>query len=124
VSDLPAPDSDQITVARLAGAARRHASWQEPTAAQTAAAVAELQAIAGARGDLLAEAAGLLIGFYRRTVEELRARAAARYCMAAGASPDLIPRWIEVGERRAASALRRPGQGAGRRPGDGRVQPS
>jgi hypothetical protein len=104
MSDLYAPEGDELTVARLTGAARRHAPGREPTRAETAAAVAELREIADGRADLLAEVAGLLVGFYRRTVEELKARAAAGYCIAAGADPDLIPRWIEVGRRRAAAA--------------------
>jgi len=95
---------DQLTVARLTGAAQRHAPRREPTQQETAAAVEELREIAGPRADLLAEVAGLLIGFYRGTAEEVRARAAARYCRAAGAEPDLIPRWIAEGKRRAACA--------------------
>jgi hypothetical protein len=98
------PEPDRQTVARLAGTAQLHASRREPTEAETAAAAAQLREIAGGRGDLLAEAAGLLIGFYGRTVEELRAHAAARYCIVAGADPALVPRWIEVGSRRAATA--------------------
>jgi hypothetical protein len=104
VNDRPGSEVDQQTVARLTGAARRHAHRREPSEAQVAAAVAELREMAGGRGDLLAEVAGLLIGFYRRTVEDPRARAAAGYCVAAGADQDLIPRWIEVGWNRAAAA--------------------
>jgi hypothetical protein len=98
------PEADQLTVARLTGAAGRHAPWREPTAAETAAAVEELREIAGDRGDLLAEVAGLFIGFYRETNQERKAEAAARYCVAAGANPDQIPQWIEVGRGRAALA--------------------
>lgn len=104
MSEQAARERDQLTVARLTGAAWRHASGWEPTGAQTAAAVRELRDIAGGRGDLLAEVAGLLIGYYRRTAEERKARAAAYYCMAAGAGLDLIPRWIETGCSRAAAA--------------------
>lgn len=104
MSEQAARERDQLTVARLTGAAWRHASGWEPTGAQTAAAVRELREIAGGRGDLLAEVAGLLIGYYRRTAEERKARAAAYYCMAAGAGLDLIPRWIETGCSRAAAA--------------------
>jgi hypothetical protein len=104
VTGQAARELDQLTVARLTGAAWRHASGREPTAAETAAAVRELREIAGGRGDLLAEVAGLLIGYYRRTAEELKARAAAYYCIAAGAGLDLIPRWIETGCSRAAAA--------------------
>lgn len=108
MSGQAAREIDQLTVARLTGAVWRHASGREPTRAETAAAVRELREIAGGRGDLLAEVAGLLIGYYRRTAEELRARAAAYYCIAAGAGLDLIPRWVEVGRSRAAAARRIP----------------
>jgi hypothetical protein len=104
VSEQAARERDQLTVARLTGAAWRHASGWEPTGAQADVAVRELREIADGRGDLLAEVAGLLIGYYRRTAEELKARAAAYYCIAAGAGLDLIPRWIETGCSRAAAA--------------------
>jgi hypothetical protein len=97
-------DRDQLTVARLTGTAQRHAPRRAPTGEETAAAVAELREIADGRGDLLAEAAGLLTGYYRGTAEEMRAGTAARYCRAAGADAGLIPRWTAEGERRAAVA--------------------
>jgi hypothetical protein len=99
-----ARELDQLTVARLTGTAWGLAPRREPTAGETAVAVRELREIAAGRGDLLAEVAGLLIGYYRRTPEEPRARAAAYYCMTAGAGLELIPRWIEVGCSRAAAA--------------------
>ena len=99
-----AADRDQLTVARLTGAAQRHAPWREPTQQETAAAVEELREIAGPRADLLAEVAGLLTGFYQGTAGQARAGAAARYCRAAGADPELIPRWTAEGQRRAAYA--------------------
>ena len=101
--DRPGPDADRLLIARLDGIATRHARWGALTEDE-AAAVAELREVAGGRGDLLAEVAGLLIGYYRRTAEELKARAAAYYCIAAGAGLDLIPRWIETGCSRAAAA--------------------
>jgi hypothetical protein len=104
MNEASAREREQLTVARLTGAAWRHAPRREPTEAETAAAVRELREIASGRGDLLAEVAGLLIGYYRRTAEEPRARAAAYYCIAAGAGLELIPRWIEVGCSRAAAA--------------------
>jgi hypothetical protein len=103
-SSYAQPEADELMVARLTGAAGRHAPFREPTAAETATAVAELREIAGDRGDLLAEVAGLLIGFYRETQQERKAQAAARYCIAAGADPDLIQGWIEEGQTRAAVA--------------------
>ena len=104
MNEPPARERDQLMVPRLTGAAWRHAPRREPTEAETAVAVRELREIAGGRGDLLAEVAGLLIGYYRRTAEELKARAAAYYCMTAGADLELIPRWIDVGCARAAAA--------------------
>lgn len=104
MSELFAREQDQLAVARLTGAAWRHAAGWEPTGPETAAAVAELREIAGGRRDLLAEVAGLLIGYYRRTAQEPKARAAAYYCIAAGAGLELIPRWIQVGCSRAAAA--------------------
>jgi len=44
------------------------------------------------RGDLLAEVACLFIGYYRRTGEELKAPAAAYYCIAFGVTLELILR--------------------------------
>ena len=104
MSEPAARERDQRVVPRLTGAVWRHAPSRQPTEAETAAAVGELREIAGGRGDLLAEVAGLLIGYYRHTAEEPRARAAAYYCMAAGAEVRLIPRWIEVGCARVAAA--------------------
>jgi hypothetical protein len=107
----PAAELDRLTVARLAAVARRDAPGRRPTEAETEALARELREIAGDRADLLAEVAGLLLGYYRRTAEEPRARAAAHYCVAAGADPSLIPRWIEMGRRRAAAA-RQPARAA------------
>ena len=100
----PRREADRILVAQLTGEARHHARWRPLTGEEEAAALAELRTLAGGRGDLLAEVAGLLIGYYRRTADELRARAAAYYCITAGAGLELIPRWIDVGCSRAAAA--------------------
>ena len=104
MTERAARELDQLTVARLTGAAWRHASGWEPTGGEATTAVRELREIAGGRGDLLAEVAGLLIGYYRRTADELKARAAAYYCIVAGASLEPIPRWVQVGCSRAAAA--------------------
>jgi hypothetical protein len=104
-------ERDQLTVMKLTSAAWWHAPRHQPTPEELSAAVAELREIAGPRGDLLAEAAGLLTGFYRGTLEEGRARTATRYCRAAGADQGLIPRWIAEGERRASCARQQPDRG-------------
>jgi hypothetical protein len=98
-----AHEADQLTVARLTGTAWRTASAAHGTR-EAAAAVLELRDMAGGRIDLLAQVAGLLIGYYRRSAEETRARGAAYLCIAAGATLDLLPQWIDVGGARAAAA--------------------
>jgi hypothetical protein len=104
VIGLPPRELDELTVARLVGAAWRNAAGPEPRAGEADVAVRELREVAAGRGDLLAEVTGLLIGYYRRTAEEARARRATYLCIAAGASLEMIPQWIEVGCSRAAAA--------------------
>jgi hypothetical protein len=106
--ERPAASSDRIIVAELTGEAQRHAGWEPPDDETTAAAVAELRDIAGGRTDLLAEVAGIFLGTSEGEPHEPRARNAADLCRAAGADPDLIPRWVEAGRRRAAQARKRP----------------
>jgi len=56
------PNPDHLRYAQIAGAAARHdRAWL--TADQEAAAVAELAEVAAGRADLLAECAGLALGF-------------------------------------------------------------
>lgn len=98
-------------MARIAGIAKRHAGWGTLSEAGLAAAVAELQGVAGDRPDLLAEEAGILIGASEGRLDEPRARAAAQLCIAAGADESLIPGWIEEGRRRAEAAKRPPFSG-------------
>jgi hypothetical protein len=57
------PDPDGITTAQLAGTAGRYVS-RKPL--DVDAALAELREIANGRGDLLAERAGITLGFYAR----------------------------------------------------------
>jgi hypothetical protein len=95
------PDSDRLIVARLYGVAMRHASWREPAGDEIAAAAAELREVAGARPDLLAEEAGILLRFHEGGLDEPRARSAAQLLIAAGADESLITGWIEEGRRRA-----------------------
>ena len=95
------PYSDRLIVARISGVAMRHASWREPAGDEIAAAAAELREVAGDRPDLLAEEAGILLGFHEGGLNEPRARSAAQLLIAAGADGSLIPGWIEEGRRRA-----------------------
>jgi hypothetical protein len=90
-------------VARISGIARRHASWRAAAGNEIAAAVAELREVVGDRPDLLAEVAGIQLGFHQGGLAEPRAKGAARLVIAAGADESLIPRWIEEGRRRLRS---------------------
>jgi hypothetical protein len=110
--DHPGPGADRILVAQLTGEARHHARWRPLTEAEEAAAVAGLRALAGGRGDLLAEVAGIFEGTSEGELDEPLARCAARLCRLAGADESLIPQWVQEGRRRAASA-RVPPHGGG-----------
>jgi len=58
--------SGRLLSARLSSIALRRARWGGLTEAEKAPAVAELREIAGDRGDLLAEVAGLALGMTER----------------------------------------------------------
>jgi hypothetical protein len=80
---------------------------------------AELREILAGRDDgpaLLAEVAGVRLGFYEGEPGEPRARAVARFCIAADADESLIPEWIEEGRRRAEAARFPPFSQPGRAP--------
>jgi hypothetical protein len=93
-----------MLVAEITGEARHHAKWRPLTAEEETAAVAELRELAAGRADLLAEVAGVLEGASEGRLDEPFARSAARLCRKAGADPEAIPAWIEVGRRRAEAA--------------------
>lgn len=103
----PAPDRDRLLGAKLCGEALHHAKWRALTDEETAAAVTEIRQLAGGRADLLAEQAGLLLGFGEGTLSEPLRRCAAQLLVAAGADESLIPGWAEEGRRRRPR-LRRP----------------
>ena len=104
------PQADRVLVAELTGEARHRAKWRDLTEDETAAAVAELQALAGGRTDLLAEVAGIFEGTSEGELDEPLARC-ARAVPPAGADPAAIPAWVEEGRRRAASGRRPPFSG-------------
>ena len=93
-------------MAEIWGEARNRARWRELSSDEEAAAVAALAQLAAGRADLLAEVAGILEGAADGELDEPLARQAARLCRQAGADPEAIPRWIEVGRERAAQARR------------------
>jgi hypothetical protein len=87
-----------------------------PAENEIAAAVAELREVAGDRPDLLAEEAGIQLGFHEGGLDEPRAKAAAQLLIAAGADESLIPQWAEQGRRRAEAARLPPFSRPGRAP--------
>ena len=74
-------DPDRILVAQIAGTTQRHSRWHALTAEEEAAAVAELREVAGGHADLLAEVAGVGVGFAEEWNEP---RPAGRGSMLAG----------------------------------------
>jgi hypothetical protein len=95
------PDPDGITRAGIAGTAGRYASRQP---LDVDAAVAELREIAAERGDLLAERAGVILGFRDEDARDgrwPRRALEAALCIAAGADLTRLMEWIAVGEERA-----------------------
>jgi hypothetical protein len=97
------PDPDGITTAQLAGTAGRYVSQKPLDVDAVDAAVAELREIAAGRGDLLAERAGLTLGFYARENRDEWSRKAlqAALLIAAGADLTRLTEWIEEGQQRA-----------------------
>jgi hypothetical protein len=91
-------DPDGVRRANIAGTASRYASRQP---LDVEAAVAELREIADGRGDLLAERAGVTLGFYARENrdEGPRKAPAAALLIAAGADLTRLTEWIEGQER-------------------------
>jgi hypothetical protein len=101
---MTSPDPDRLRYAQIAGAVARHALGWRLTADEEAVAVAEVTEAAAGRADLLAERAGTALGFGEGRPDAARYRQIAELCLAAGADPALIERWIKVGRERAATA--------------------
>jgi hypothetical protein len=93
-----------MLVAELFGEARHRARWRELASDEEASAVAALRELAGGRGDLLAEVAGIFEGTSEGELDEPFARCAADLCRKAGADLEAIPQWVDEGRRRAAAA--------------------
>jgi hypothetical protein len=101
------PDIDRTIVAQIAGAAARHVQAGQLTAREEAAAIAELRQAASGRADLLAEHAGVALGFGEERPDAARYRQIAKLCIAAGADQVLMERWVKVARHRAAIAATR-----------------
>lgn len=74
------------------------------TAEEEATAVAELKQAAAGWAALLAECAGLALGYGEHQPGAARYRHIAELCVAAGVDKTLIEAWIEVGRQRAGAA--------------------
>ncbi len=78
-------------------------SWRL-TAGEEAAAVAELKQAAPRWAALLAECAGLALGYAEHQYGAARYRQIADLCIAAGVDQTVMEAWIEVGRQRASTA--------------------
>jgi citrate lyase beta subunit len=94
-------NADQILSAMIEGTARGLATDKEVTEAE---AVRKLRALAAGRADLLAEAAGVSLGFSGDDPTKWATRRAGELCIAARAEQDQLEHWIEVGRVRAEQA--------------------
>src|SRR6266568_1886808 len=104
-------DPSRILCAQIDGVAWGLVRRGLPTPGQRAAAVDELRQLAGDRADLLAEVAGVGIGFGESQPGWPWYRQVADLCIAAGARQDQIPAWIPVGRLRAEQASIAPNTG-------------
>src|SRR5450432_3218504 len=94
-------DPDKFRLARITGTAGHYARPHRLSDDQETEALAHITAAAAGRTDLLAHAAGILLGFNEGTTDEPRARLTADLLIKAGADPHQIPRWTAEGRLRA-----------------------
>ena len=74
------------------------------TTEEKATAAAELKRAAAGWAALLAECAGLALGYGEHQLDAARYRHIAELCVAAGVDQTLVEAWIEVGRQRASTA--------------------
>jgi hypothetical protein len=96
--------SGHLRVAEPTVPAPGHAQARRLTANEAATATAGLQHAAAGWAALLAECAGLILGYGENQVDATRYRQIAELCIAAGVDETRIEAWIEVGRQRAAAA--------------------
>jgi hypothetical protein len=97
-----APDH-RLGTPSIAPAAPATPRWRL-TAEQEATAAAELKQAAAGGAALLAECAGLALGYGEHQPGAARYRHIAELCVAAGVDQTLVEAWIEVGRQRASAA--------------------
>jgi hypothetical protein len=104
--------AERVLAARITGTAMRYARGRPLAETEEAEALASITEVAAGRTDLLAQAAGLAIGFYQGTLNEPQHRQAADLLIKAGADQELIAGWVEEGRRRAEATRGIPYTGA------------
>jgi hypothetical protein len=97
-------EAERILTARMTGTAARYARGRPLSEAEEAEALASITELAVGRADLLAQVAGLVIGFSQGRPDEPRQQQAAQLLIKAGADQELIPGWIREGRRRSEAA--------------------
>jgi hypothetical protein len=108
-------EPDGILAAEIAAtAARLVAAGGQLSPEAEAAAVTALEAAAGGRADLLAQRAGLALGYGESQPDAGRYRLIADLCIKAGADEALIPKWTKTGRWRAEVAAMIPFSGSRR----------
>lgn len=98
---------DRLILAWISGVASRRCPFAGRPPEQDAEAIAELASAAQDRADLLAEHAGMCLGFAAADlIPQYAAKhlAIASLCMMAGGEIDEVTRWIPVGVKRAEDA--------------------
>jgi hypothetical protein len=95
---------EHLPITQPTGPATRSARSGPFTPDQQATAAAELKQAAPRWAALLAECAGMALGYGEHQVDAARYRQIADLCAAAGVDQSLIEAWIEVGRQRATTA--------------------
>jgi hypothetical protein len=96
---------DNLLAAPATGPATHTAHSGRLTADEEAAAVTELTQAAPGLAAMLAECAGLALGYGEHRVDAARYRQVAELCIAAGVDQTLIEAWVDVGRQRASTAV-------------------
>ena len=95
---------DRLLVTPSIGPTTPFTPGRQLTAEEEATAVAELKHAAAGWAALLAECAGLTLGYGEHQPGAARYRHIAELCVAAGVDQTLVEAWIEVGRQRASAA--------------------
>ncbi len=93
---------DRLFARQATGHALPPPSWR--LTAEEEAAAAELTQAADGWAALLAECAGLALGYGEHQVDAARYRQVTELCIAAGVDQTLVETWVEGGRQRARTA--------------------